>query len=148
MGVAGSLTAVPMRNSRKPRLMLLAASTWPSRYSSGSRTSMMTGGVSDFSRRATSSGPSSGTTCRASASISLSVFMAAILPPFPVDIQSDAVGLGASRRRGVTAILAKIHGEYHERHHSGRGLRDAALSRHAGAEQAARSHLQQADDLL
>src|SRR5256884_223204 len=73
-----------MRNSRKPRLMLVAASMWPSRYSSGSRTSMTTGGVPDVRRRWRSSGPSSGTTCRASASISLSVFMGLMLPLFPV----------------------------------------------------------------
>src|SRR6267378_3206916 len=71
-----------MRNSRKPRLMLVAASMWPSRYSSGSRTSMTTGGVADLRRRWRSSGPSSGTTCRASASISLSVFMGLMLPLF------------------------------------------------------------------
>src|SRR5262245_60825464 len=73
-----------MRNSRKPRLMFVAASMWPSRYSSGSRTSMTTGGVSDLRRRWRSSGPSSGTTCRASASISLSVFMDVMLPLFPI----------------------------------------------------------------
>src|SRR5438046_428816 len=73
-----------MRNSRKPRLMLEAASMWPSRYSSGSRTSMTAGGASDLRRRWRSSGPSSGTTCRASASISLSVFMGLILPLFPL----------------------------------------------------------------
>src|SRR3989454_226837 len=73
-----------MRNSRKPRLMLEAASMWPSRYSSGSRTSMTAGGASDLRRRWRSSGPSSGTTCRASASISLSVFMGLMLPLFPL----------------------------------------------------------------
>src|SRR5262244_3102092 len=62
--------------------MLLAASMWPSRYSSGSRTSITTGGVSDLRRRWRSSGPSSGTICRASASISLSVFMDVMLPLF------------------------------------------------------------------
>src|SRR5919197_1703507 len=43
---------------------------------------MTTGGVADLSRRWRSSGPSSGTTCRASASISLSVFIGVMLPLF------------------------------------------------------------------
>src|SRR5437773_9792903 len=73
-----------MRNSRKPRLMLEAASMWPSRYSSGSRTSMTAGGASDLRRRWRSSGPSSGTTCRASASFSFGVFMGLMLPLFPL----------------------------------------------------------------
>src|SRR5882762_638893 len=60
--------------------MLVATSRWPSRNSSGSRTSM-TASFSPAARRlATSAGPSSGTTCRASASISFNVFMIPILP--------------------------------------------------------------------
>src|SRR6266849_1258432 len=44
MGVVGSAAAPPMRNSRKPRLILVAGSMKPSRYSSGSRTSIRTSG--------------------------------------------------------------------------------------------------------
>src|SRR5947208_7091 len=84
MGVDGSVTAVPTLNSRKPRLMWVAASRWPSRYSSGSRTSMTTSFSPDARRRWSSAGPSSGTTCRASASISFRVFMVPILSLFPV----------------------------------------------------------------
>src|SRR5438552_3378978 len=73
-----------MRNSRKPRLMLEAASMWPSRYSSGSRTSMTAGGASDLGRRWRPAGPSSRTPCRPSATISLSVFMGLMLPLFPL----------------------------------------------------------------
>src|SRR5438132_3190414 len=60
--------------------MLVAASMWPSRYSSGSRTSMTVSGSPDFSRRWRSAGPSSGTACRASAIISLSVFIGRSYP--------------------------------------------------------------------
>src|SRR3989440_11842904 len=84
MGVDGSVTAAPTLNSRKPRLMLVAASRWPSRYSSGSRTSMTTSFSPDARRRWSSAGPSSGTACRASASISFRVFMVPILSLFPV----------------------------------------------------------------
>src|SRR3990172_4541814 len=76
-----------MRNSRNPRLMFVAASMCPSRYSSGSRTSMTTTLSPDLSRRSRSAGPSSGTTRRASASISLRAFMARILPHFRSDRQ-------------------------------------------------------------
>src|SRR2546428_8548855 len=93
-----------MRNSRKPRLMLLAASMWPSRYSSGSRTSMTTGGVSDLSRRWRSSGPSSGTTCRASASISLNVFIDVMLPLFTLRRLLYSQRFMASTTKGI--ILA------------------------------------------
>src|SRR5581483_257774 len=75
MGVEGSEAAPPMRNSRKPRLMLVAGSMKPSRYSSGSRTSMTTSGSPASIRFLTSAGPCSGTTARASASISLSEFI-------------------------------------------------------------------------
>src|SRR5712664_4535562 len=64
-----------MRNSRKPRLMFVAGSMNPSRYSSGSRTSIRTSGSPASIRFLTSAGPCSGTTPRASASISFSVFM-------------------------------------------------------------------------
>src|SRR5882672_4147004 len=60
--------------------MLVATSRWPSRNSSGSRTSM-TASFSPAARRlAISVGPSSGTTCRASASISFNVFMIRYYP--------------------------------------------------------------------
>src|SRR5919109_4318120 len=87
MGVLGSVTAEPIRNSRNPRLMLDAASMCPSRNSSGSRTSMTVTGSPEARRRCSSAGPSSGMTCRASASISFRVFMRLMLPLFPVDIQ-------------------------------------------------------------
>src|SRR2546421_8175988 len=70
-----------MRNSRKPRLILLAASMEPSRYSSGSRTSMTTTGSPASRRFLSSAGGCSGMICRASASISFSVFMSALLGP-------------------------------------------------------------------
>src|SRR5712692_4035379 len=60
--------------------MLVAASMWPSRYSSGSRTSMTVTGSPDLSRRSRSAGVSSGTACRASAIISLSVFIGRSYP--------------------------------------------------------------------
>src|SRR5437667_352550 len=70
-----------MRNSRKPRLILLAASMEPSRYSPGSRTSMTTTGSPASRRFLSSAGGCSGMICRASASISFSVFMSALLGP-------------------------------------------------------------------
>src|SRR2546428_11336571 len=70
-----------MRNSRKPRLILLAASMEPSRYSSGSRTSMTTTGSPASRRFLSSAGGCSGIICRASASISFSVFMSGLLAP-------------------------------------------------------------------
>src|SRR3990172_1112620 len=79
MGVEGSEATVPMRNSRKPRLILAEPSMWPSRYSSGSRTSTTTTGSPASSRFLSSAGPCSGMTCLASASICLSVFMSLLL---------------------------------------------------------------------
>src|SRR5438094_285654 len=67
--------------------MLDAASMCPSRNSSGSRTSMTVTGSPEASRRWRSAGPSSGITCRASASISFRVFIGLMLPLFPVGIQ-------------------------------------------------------------
>src|SRR5437016_3258161 len=89
-------------------------------------------GSPDSSRRSSWSGPSSGTTCRASAIISLSVFMESILSPFAV--RSTAI-------RSYTRLS-------HERHHPRRRLWDTALSADPRPEQAARPGLQQADDLL
>src|SRR5215469_11712642 len=61
--------------------MLVAASMDPSRYSSGSRTSTTTTGSPASSRFLRSAGGCSGMICRASASISFSVFMWALLAP-------------------------------------------------------------------
>src|SRR5712691_7581416 len=94
--MAGSDTTPAIRNSRKPRLMLVAASMCPSRYSSGSRTSMRARGSPDFRRRCRSAGPSSGTTCRASVIISLRVFIGPMLPPIPVGCYPEF----RSHRRG------------------------------------------------
>src|SRR3990172_8277261 len=68
-----------MRNSRKGGLMLVAPSIEPSRYSSGSRTSMTTTASRLSSRFLSSAGGCSGMTCRASPSISFSVFMRSLL---------------------------------------------------------------------
>src|SRR5438874_6126578 len=127
--------------------MFVAASRWPSRYSSGSRTSITTTCSPDVRRRRSSAGPSSGTTCRASASISFRVFMAPILPLFPVDSREIAL-LAASLEPGTAAILSKIHVESHKGDHPRRRLGQPPLSADARDEQAAGSHLQQADDLL
>src|SRR5436309_2398375 len=147
MGVDGSVTAVPTLNSRKPRLMFVAASRWPSRYSSGSRTSMTTTFSPDARRRWISAGPSSGTTCLASESISFRVFMGPILPPFPVDSREIAPR-APSLEHGTAAILSKIHGEFYKGDHPRRRLGYPPLSSHARDEQAARADLQQAHDLL
>src|SRR5882672_3053345 len=79
MGVVGSGAAVPTRNSRKPRLIFAAPSIEPSRYSSGSRTSMTTTGSPASRRFFNSAGGCSGMTWRASPSISFSVFMRVLL---------------------------------------------------------------------
>src|SRR5207247_5098264 len=134
-------------NSRKPRLMFVAASRWPSRYSSGSRTSMTTTFSPDARRRWISAGPSSGTTCLASASISFRVFTGSILPPFPVDSREIAPR-APSLEHGTAAILSKIHGEFYKGDHPRRRLGYPPLSSHARDEQAARADLQQAHDLL
>src|SRR5437667_181834 len=147
MGVDGSVTAVPTLNSRKPRLMFVAASRWPSRYSSGSRTSMTTTGSPAARRRWTCWGPSSGTTWRASASISFRVFMVPILPLFPVGSREIAPR-APSPVPGTTAILSKIHDRFHAGDHPRRGLGHPPLPAHARDEQATRSDLQQAHDLL
>src|SRR5947209_13884008 len=127
--------------------MFVAASMWPSRYSSGSRTSMTTTGSPDFRRRWSCSGPSSGTTCRASESISFRVFMIPILPLFPVGSRGIARP-GPSLESRTAVILSRIHGEFHKGDHPCRRLRHPPLSADPRDEQTARPDLQQADDLL
>src|SRR3989441_912068 len=127
--------------------MFVAASMWPSRYSSGSRTSMTTTGSPDFRRRWSCSGPSSGTTCRASESISFRVFMGRYYPYFR-SVQGGLPRPAPWLESRTAVILSRIHGEFHKGDHPCRRLRHPPLSADSRDEQTARPDLQQADDLL
>src|SRR5213593_5309712 len=100
-------------------------------------------------RRATSAGPSSGTTCLASASMSFSVFIGSIsiLPPFPVGSRVMRRP-GPSSRPYAAAILTEFHDEFHQGHHPRGRIGNATVPPDPRGEQAARPDLQQADDLL
>src|SRR5438094_6092728 len=100
-------------------------------------------------RRATSAGPSSGTTCRASASMSFKVFIGSnsILPPFTVGSRVMRRPGPSSRPYGA-AILTEFNDEFHQGHHPRRRVGDATLPLDPCRKQAARADLQQADDLL
>src|SRR3989441_10152797 len=81
---------------------------------------MTTPGSPAARRRWTCWGPSSGTTWRASASISFRVFMVPILPLFPVGSREIAPR-APSPVPGTTAILSKIHDRFHAGDHPRRG---------------------------
>src|SRR4030095_2771608 len=106
-----------MRNSRKPRLMLVAGAMDAAGSHSGARPSIRPRGSPASIRFLTSAGPCSGTTCRASASISFSVFMSRssqnvpsnfaslIIPPIPVG-STDTSRLVCSQS-AKTAIISR-----------------------------------------
>src|SRR5207247_10206295 len=89
----------------------------------------------------------SGTTWGTLRSLSFRVFIVPIFPPFPVGLKEIAPR-APSPVPGTTAILPKIHDRFHAGDHPRRGLGPPPLPAHARDEQATRSDLQQAHDLL